>query len=99
MTYGTTNHNTSAVNASVTDVAITNAIAVAISVSTRTKSWSVSAGFNVHVNWVHAHQISQNSSTERATPLHDRCVAVSAVTCVTAKTNTKSKNSSTKVTA
>ena len=37
ITYGTTNHNTSAVNASVTDVAMTNAIAVATSVSTRTK--------------------------------------------------------------
>ena len=36
----------------------------------RTKSCVVSAGFSVQVNWVHAHQISQNSRIERATPLH-----------------------------
>ena len=54
----------------VTDVAMMNATPVATSVRTRTRSWVVSAGLSVHVNWVHAHQISQKSRTDRATPVH-----------------------------
>src|SRR6478736_5688720 len=94
-----TNQNASEPNARLTDVAMMNATPVATSVMTRTRSWVVSAGLSVHVNWVQAHQINQNSRIDRATPVHERCDAVSAVISVTAKTNTRSKNSSTNVTA
>ena len=75
--YGTTNQNTSSPNARVTDAAITNAAAVAARVTTRTRLWSVSAGLSVQVNWVHAHQISQKSSTERPRRSASRLAAVS----------------------
>ena len=52
----------------VSPVAITNAAAVARSVDTRTTTWVVSAGLSVQVNCVHAHQISQNRTSERSTP-------------------------------
>jgi hypothetical protein len=55
-------------NARGTEAAITNAAAVATRVMTRTRTWVVSAGFSVHVNCVQAHQISQNSTSERRTP-------------------------------
>ena len=77
---------------------MTNAAAVATSVRTRTQSWLVSAGFSVQVNWVHAHQMSQPTRIEWSTPVGVRSGAVPAVIWVTAKTNTRSKNSSTKVT-
>src|SRR6185503_14038539 len=79
-------------------VAITNAAAVAASVMTRTTTWVVSAGLRVQVNWVHAHQIIQNRTSERSTPSGVRLWAVSAVTWVTANTKTRSKKSSTNAT-
>ena len=57
---------------------------MATNVQTRTSVCVVSAGFSVQVNCVQAHQISQNSSTERAIPLQVRLLAVSDVTWVTA---------------
>ena len=77
---------------------MTNAAAVAASVMTRTTTWVVSAGLSVHVNCVHPHQINQNRTRERSTPSRVRFCAVSAVTWVTANTNTRSKKSSTNVT-
>ena len=77
---------------------MTSATPVATRVTTRTPGWVVSAGFSVHVNCVHAHQISHPSRIDRRTPPGVRSWAVSAVSCVTAKTKTRSKNSSTNVT-
>src|SRR6187455_3293261 len=86
-------------NARGTEAAMTKAAAVATRVMTRTRTWVVSAGLSVQVNCVQAHQISQNSTSERRTPSIVRLCAVRAVTWVTAKTKTRSKNSSTNVTA
>jgi hypothetical protein len=98
MRYGSANHSGSSANARGTDAAMTNAAAVAARVTSRTIGWVVSAGLRVQVNWVHAHQISQKRTSERTTPAIVRSCAVSAVSWVTAKTKTRSKNSSTKVT-
>src|SRR5918994_3287924 len=81
-----------------TDAAITKAVPVAARVIVRTARWVVSAGLRVHVNWVHAHQISQNSSRDRTAPDQVRSCASATVIWVTAKTKTRSKNSSTNVT-
>ncbi len=78
---------------------MTSATPVATRVTTRTAGWVVSAGLSVHVNCVHAHQISQPSTIDRRTPSGVRSWAVSAVIWVTANTKTRSKNSSTNVTA
>lgn len=71
---------------------------MATNVATRTTGASVSAGLSDQVNCVHAHQINQKSSSPWATPEASRWWTVKAVTCVTANTKTRSKNSSTKVT-
>src|SRR4029453_4943450 len=78
---------------------MTSATAVAASVMTRTVGCVVSAGLSVHVNCVHAPQISQPSRIDRRMPPGVSSWAVSAVSWVTAKTKTRSKKSSTNVTA
>ena len=77
---------------------MTSATPVAASVMIRTTGWVVSAGLSVHVNWVHAHQISQPSRIDRRIPSGVRSCAVKTVSCVTANTKTRSKNSSTNAT-
>ena len=66
--YGSANQRASSVKARGTEAAMTKAAAVAASVTTRTRSCEVSAGLRVHVNWVHAHQMSQPTMTDRSTP-------------------------------
>ena len=77
---------------------MTSAAPVAASVMIRTVGWVVSAGLSVQVNWVHAHQMIQPSRIDRRTPSGVRSCAVRTVSCVTANTKTRSKNSSTNVT-
>ena len=57
---------------SVTDLAMKKAIAVATRTTTSTTGWVVSAGLNVQVNWVHAHQTSHATTTARAVPFQLR---------------------------
>ena len=71
------------------------ASAVATRVVSLMTELSVSASLSDQVNWVHAHHTSQKTMTPRSTPVPVRSWASIAVICVTAKTKTRSKNSST----
>jgi hypothetical protein len=59
-------------NASGTDTAIKNAIAVATSALNSTMEWDVSAALNAHVYCVQPHHMSQNTSTASATDVQSR---------------------------
>ena len=59
-------------NASGTDTAIENSIAVATSALNSTMEWDVSAALNAHVYCVQPHHMSQNTSTASATDVQSR---------------------------
>src|SRR3979490_2741657 len=63
--------------------------------ASRSVGAAVSCAFAAHTNADHAHQTRARTSIERPKPAHVRSWASSAVTCVTAKTKTRSQRSST----
>src|SRR4029078_7213664 len=54
-----------------------------------------SVAFAAHTNADHAHQISASTNSPSPAPSHVRWCEMSDVTCVTAKTKTRSQSSST----
>jgi hypothetical protein len=74
------------------------AIAVATSVASSTRGCSVLAALRAQVNCVHPHHTIQKMSRARAIVSAEMPSAKMCTTWVTENTNTRSKNSSTKVT-
>jgi len=96
--YGTANARGALPNASGTATAMKNATAVAPSVPSSTSGCVVSAALSAQVNCVQPHHTSQK--TRIARPIASSVIPSwsNPTTCVTEKTKTRSKNSSTNVT-
>ena len=67
---------------------------IAPKIASRTAQRRLSTSFVSHAYAAHAHQIDASTSMPRSSPPQDRSWASRAVTCVRAKTKTRSKNSS-----
>ena len=92
--YATANHAASSWNASGTASAMKKPAAIAAKMIRRVTTFSMSMAFVIHAYADHAHHTIASTSAARTNPSALVSSRMSAVTCVNANTNTRSKKSS-----